>query len=158
MRRFVLFACLVVSCSVLQAQQTSPAWSRVQHLQHGINASEWFAQSRDYSPQRLRSYTTLDDIERMHSMGFDHIRLSIDPAIFDCRRFGANVSVYRLWTRSSRRLSRKTWPSSSTCIPVTSTKSNWASVTTQSRSSPFSGPVSPSITPGATPTGSSSRS
>ena len=84
MRRFVLFACLVVSCSVLQAQQTSPAWSRVQHLQHGINASEWFAQSRDYSPQRLRSYTTLDDIVRMHSMGFDHIRLSIDPAIFDC--------------------------------------------------------------------------
>ncbi|MCP6756182.1 cellulase family glycosylhydrolase, partial [Klebsiella pneumoniae] len=51
---------------------------------HGINASEWLAQSRDYSPQRLRSYTTLDDIARMHAMGFDHVRLSIDPAIFQC--------------------------------------------------------------------------
>ena len=53
-------------------------------MQHGINASEWLAQSRDYSPQRLRTFTTLDDIARMHTMGFDHVRLSIDPAIFQC--------------------------------------------------------------------------
>jgi aryl-phospho-beta-D-glucosidase BglC (GH1 family) len=38
----------------------------------------WFAQARDYSPARLRSYTTADDIALMHAMGFDHVRLSID--------------------------------------------------------------------------------
>jgi endoglucanase len=38
----------------------------------------WFAQASDYSPARLRSYTTADDIALMHSMGFDHVRLSID--------------------------------------------------------------------------------
>ncbi len=38
----------------------------------------WFAQADDYSPARLRSYTTADDIALMHSMGFDHVRLSID--------------------------------------------------------------------------------
>jgi endoglucanase len=68
----------------LTAEADSPAWKRAQHLRHGINAGEWFAQSRDYSPQRLRTFTTLDDIARMHTMGFDHVRLSIDPAIFQC--------------------------------------------------------------------------
>jgi len=53
-------------------------------MRQGINASEWFAQSKDYSPERLRSYTTLDDIARMRAMGFDQVRLSIDPAIFQC--------------------------------------------------------------------------
>ncbi len=38
----------------------------------------WFAQARDYSPARLRSYTTADDIALMHAMGFDHVRLSVD--------------------------------------------------------------------------------
>lgn len=56
----------------------------MQHLRHGINASEWFAQSRDYSAQRLSTYTTLDDIALMRKLGFDHVRLSIDPAIFNC--------------------------------------------------------------------------
>ncbi|HVP49810.1 MAG TPA: cellulase family glycosylhydrolase [Candidatus Bathyarchaeia archaeon] len=74
---------LLVSVSVF-AESDSPAWKRVQHLRHGINTGEWFAQSRDYSPQRLRSVTTLDDIARIKSMGFDHVRLSIDPAIFQC--------------------------------------------------------------------------
>ncbi len=71
-------------CATANTQPTSPAWKRAEHLRHGINASEWLAQSHDYSPQRLRSYTTLDDIARMHAMGFDHVRLSIDPAIFQC--------------------------------------------------------------------------
>jgi len=66
-------------------EPVSPAWRRAQHLRHGINASEWFAQSLDYSPQRLSTYTTLEDINLIHKLGFDHIRLSIDPVIFDCR-------------------------------------------------------------------------
>jgi aryl-phospho-beta-D-glucosidase BglC (GH1 family) len=51
---------------------------RAQLLHRGVNASMWFAQARDYSPNRLRSYTTAEDIALMHSMGFDHVRLSID--------------------------------------------------------------------------------
>ena len=66
------------------AQPAATAWARARHLRHGINASEWFAQSKDYSPQRLGSYTTLDDIAKIRQMGFDHVRLSIDPVIFDC--------------------------------------------------------------------------
>jgi len=73
--------------SLLQAQDppSSPAWKRAQHLRHGVNASEWFAQSFDYSVQRLSTYTTLDDVSLMRKLGFDHVRLSIDPAIFECR-------------------------------------------------------------------------
>ena len=82
MRHCGLIAVVLLTCFSLSAQTTSPAWKRVEHLRHGINASEWLAQSSDYSPQRLRTFTTLDDIARMHAMGFDHVRLSIDPAIF----------------------------------------------------------------------------
>jgi endoglucanase len=79
---------LLFFCAPLfvKAQESvSPAWRRAQHLRHGINTSEWFAQSLDYGQQRLSTYTTLDDITLIHKLGFDHIRLSIDPAIFDCR-------------------------------------------------------------------------
>ena len=84
---FILCCSILLSSLSLRAQDpsNSPAWKHAEHLRHGINASEWFAQSRDYSVQRLSTYTTLDDIALMHSLGFDHMRLSIDPAIFDCR-------------------------------------------------------------------------
>jgi aryl-phospho-beta-D-glucosidase BglC (GH1 family) len=84
MPRLLLAISLFLTGLNLSAQADSLAWKRVQHLRHGINASEWLAQSRDYSPQRLRSFTTLDDIAKMHAMGFDHVRLSIDPEIFRC--------------------------------------------------------------------------
>jgi endoglucanase len=63
------------------AAQSSPASlvaRRALLLHRGVNASMWFSQARDYSPARLRSYTTADDIALMHAMGFDHVRLSID--------------------------------------------------------------------------------
>jgi endoglucanase len=84
-RRRVLFAIVLLTSFSLNAQTASPAWKRVEHLRHGINASEWLAQSSDYSPQRLRTFTTLDDIARMRAMGFDHVRLSIDPTVFKCQ-------------------------------------------------------------------------
>lgn len=70
--------------------QDSPAFRRAAHLRHGINTSEWFAQSGDYGVQRLRNYTKLEDIDRIHRMGFDHIRISVDPQVFDCFRNGSN--------------------------------------------------------------------
>src|SRR4051812_41592922 len=81
-KRVVLLA--VALCTLLAAARAedSIATKRAQHLRHGINTSEWFAQASDYSPARLRTYTTLEDIDRIAHMGFDHIRISIDPAVF----------------------------------------------------------------------------
>src|SRR5438477_4498293 len=88
LRRALVFWIAVLvfsSVAVSQNPASSSAWRRSQRLRHGINASEWFAQSTDYSLQRLSTYTTLDDIALMRRLGFDHVRLSIDPAIFNCR-------------------------------------------------------------------------
>jgi endoglucanase len=60
------------------SQPNSLAIERARLLHRGVNASMWFAQANDYSPARLRSYTTAEDIRVMHRMGFDHVRLSID--------------------------------------------------------------------------------
>jgi endoglucanase len=64
----------------LAQNQNGIAFQRAQHLQHGINTSEWFAQANDYSPQRLETFTTPKDIALIAAMGFDHCRLSIDAA------------------------------------------------------------------------------
>ena len=56
------------------------AFARAQHLKHGINASEWFAQNAtDYSAARTGRYTDAADIALMAKIGFDNVRLSIDP-------------------------------------------------------------------------------
>lgn len=76
--RMLLASLLLSFVAAAQSQPTGDAARRARLLRHGVNASMWFAQARDYSPARLRSYTTADDIALMHSMGFDHVRLSID--------------------------------------------------------------------------------
>ena len=56
------------------------AFARAQHLRHGINASQWFAQTAyDYSAARTNRYTDDGDIALMAKLGFDNVRLSIDP-------------------------------------------------------------------------------
>jgi len=56
------------------------AYQRAEHLRHGINTSIWFAQAPGrYTQERLRTFTTDDDLRLIHDLGFDHIRLSIDP-------------------------------------------------------------------------------
>ena len=60
--------------------QLRTAFARAQHLKHGINASEWFAQSaNDYSAARTDRYTDAADVALMAKLGFDNVRLSIDP-------------------------------------------------------------------------------
>ncbi len=78
LRLALLLALLVPASLPLSAEKSAIAFARARHLQHGINASMWFAQARDYSPQRLATYTTAADIQLMHQLGFDHVRLSID--------------------------------------------------------------------------------
>lgn len=62
----------------------SLAWKRWQHLQHGVAASGWFSESGNYSIQQLRAFTTPADIEHIQKLGFDHIRIPVDPIIFQC--------------------------------------------------------------------------
>src|ERR1700704_2798112 len=55
---------------------------RAEKLKRGINASEWFAQvydKRGYTPEHFQAWTTADDIALIKSMGFDHVRLSVNP-------------------------------------------------------------------------------
>ncbi|MGA9683687.1 MAG: cellulase family glycosylhydrolase [Candidatus Sulfotelmatobacter sp.] len=71
------------SISTSSAQPTSsvPA-SRIARLRRGINASEWFAQvydQRGYTKDHFQSWTTSEDIALINSIGFDHVRLSVNP-------------------------------------------------------------------------------
>jgi endoglucanase len=94
--RGILWVALLVSLggletSFLAAQNaaTSPAQlvssvpaARAARLRHGINASAWFAQvydKRGYTKEHFESWTTAQDIALMKSMGFDHVRLSVNP-------------------------------------------------------------------------------
>lgn len=86
---YVRFRCsaLVLAVSVaftlpLAAQDRAAgvqtAKARAQHLQHGINASEWFAQSGDYSAARTNRYIDAQDIALIARLGFDNVRLPVD--------------------------------------------------------------------------------
>ncbi len=62
------------------AQERDLSTARMAHLHRGINTSDWFAQSpNNYTVERLRSFTTPDDLALIHRLGFDHVRLSVDP-------------------------------------------------------------------------------
>ena len=57
-------------------------FKRAEKLRRGINASEWFAQvydKRGYTPEHFQAWTSADDIALIKSMGFDHVRLSVNP-------------------------------------------------------------------------------
>src|SRR5438128_7800314 len=84
MRKLILlFVILICISSSSSAQPNSfLAQRRAGHLRHGINLSEWFAQVYDpkgYTKDHLENWTTADDIALIKSMGFDHVRLSVNP-------------------------------------------------------------------------------
>jgi hypothetical protein len=61
-----------------------PIWSlRSAATTTNLNTAIWFVQARDYSPQRLRTFTKPDDIALIVRMGFDDCRLSVsaDPLV-----------------------------------------------------------------------------
>jgi aryl-phospho-beta-D-glucosidase BglC (GH1 family) len=81
MSRLVLGFALLLSFATA-AHTESLAQHRAAHLRHGINLSEWFAQVYDpkgYTREHFESWTTVDDIALIKSMGFDHVRLSVNP-------------------------------------------------------------------------------
>lgn len=71
----------LLSTAAVFAQSVVPA-SRLAHLRHGINLSEWFAQVWDpkgYTKEHFQNWTTSSDIALIKSLGFDHVRLSVNP-------------------------------------------------------------------------------
>lgn len=80
----LLLVVVLPAVASLHAQDRSSelqlARIREQHLRHGINASNWFAQNPGhYSAQYTNAETTPADIALMAQLGFDNVRLSIDP-------------------------------------------------------------------------------
>jgi hypothetical protein len=75
---FLLF--LAPCCLRAVAQSDGLAFTRAAHLHRGINLSMWYAQAPGhYSAERLARFTTPADFKLVHDLGFDHVRLSIDP-------------------------------------------------------------------------------
>ncbi len=91
----IMFVAALVSLaglSPLLAQSAAPGSSsqpvssvpasRLAHLRRGINTSGWFAQvydTRGYTREHFQNWTTPEDIALIRSMGFDHVRLSVNP-------------------------------------------------------------------------------
>ena len=86
MRNFIglILLCIVptaIAQALPQAQSSVPP-ARLAHIRHGINLSEWFAQvwdSKGYTKEHFQTWNTPTDIALIKSMGFDHVRLSINP-------------------------------------------------------------------------------
>jgi len=55
---------------------------RLARLRHGINLSEWFSQfpgARSYTKEQFETAVTAQDLALIHAMGFDHVRLCVNP-------------------------------------------------------------------------------
>lgn len=83
---FVLLCCCAARTALPQTNSgdpdTGPARARAQHLRRGINMSEWFAQVYDpkgYTKEHFETWNTARDISLIKAIGFDHVRLSVNP-------------------------------------------------------------------------------
>lgn len=81
---FILLVSTVSAVGPVRAQDRAAelqlARARARHLRRGINASQWFAQNPGhYSAQYTNAEITPADIALMARLGFDNVRLSIDP-------------------------------------------------------------------------------
>src|SRR5271157_2444430 len=77
-----LLGLLAGTGAVAQSADASLARGRAEHLRRGINLSEWFAQVYDpkgYTKEHFESWTTAEDIALIKGLGFDHVRLSVNP-------------------------------------------------------------------------------
>jgi len=78
----VFTACYAWGQTASSPSSASIAAARLQHLRHGINASEWFAQVWDqkgYTKEHFETWNTSTDIALIKRMGFDNVRLSVNP-------------------------------------------------------------------------------
>lgn len=81
---FVLVGTVLLVGRGATAQESSVAQKRMHHLQRGIGLSDWLTESNRYSLAQLRTYVTPGDIEHIHQLGFDHVRIAVGPELFNC--------------------------------------------------------------------------
>jgi len=79
LRRVIAGLVLMGMVGGVQAQK-GVAFERAEHLRRGVNLSSFYAQTRDLSQARLDAYMSVADMQALKAMGFDHVRLSINPA------------------------------------------------------------------------------
>jgi aryl-phospho-beta-D-glucosidase BglC (GH1 family) len=83
MRKTLFLFAILISLTSFAQTNSSLSQRRAAHLRHGINLSEWFAQVYDpkgYTKDHFENWTSASDIALIKSMGFDHVRLSMNPA------------------------------------------------------------------------------
>src|SRR5947207_8285209 len=82
LNKLILFFFLIITLPITAKTNHSVAQRRAAHLRHGINLSEWFAQVYDpkgYTKEHFEAWTRAQDIGLIKNMGFDHVRLSVNP-------------------------------------------------------------------------------
>jgi len=80
---------VVMNDRIAQAHWTAPAsqmqsgsglvFERADRIRRGLNLSNFYAQTGDYTEARLKRYMTVADMRAIRGMGFDHVRLGVDP-------------------------------------------------------------------------------
>ena len=86
MKRGLFFGVLLVLAATAQsgraqAVQTTPD-RRLDHLHHGINISNWFSlfpDGKTFTREQFETAITPRDLDLIRDMGFDHVRLCVDP-------------------------------------------------------------------------------
>jgi endoglucanase len=81
-RAVFIVAILPFIAAPLFAQDSSVAFNRAHRLRHGINLSHWFAQVFDekgYTKEHFDTYDTTQDMVLIKSLGFDHVRFTLNP-------------------------------------------------------------------------------
>jgi endoglucanase len=76
-----ILLCILVAIPAT-AQTTSIAQRRAERLRHGINLSHWYAQVFDpkgYTKEHFDGWMSEADFALIKSMGFDHVRFTINP-------------------------------------------------------------------------------
>jgi endoglucanase len=81
-RRLLVASLLLILGAAPMVWSQNVAFERAQNLQHGINLSGWF-DSQGPSPQHIARFTNASDLKAIHAMGFDFVRLGIDPALIE---------------------------------------------------------------------------
>lgn len=71
---------VTVTLESTSSQAVELGKARAARLRRGINLSHWFSQSASYSKAHLQTHTTVADITLIKRMGFDHVRLPLEPA------------------------------------------------------------------------------
>ena len=95
MLRQIIF-CIVLTLSICLSTTSTHAGPGNDGFERGINLSHWYAQiySRMERTQHLRTFNTEEDIKLIKSIGFDHVRFTVNPDVLTAEGYDG-WSMYR---------------------------------------------------------------